>query len=110
MIYLEQHFVQNVDREMSINSFEEPFYLVEVLAFFLKYLKQCLMGKFELDVPQERIVVADIHWVIIVPVELKQLIREAASLVSKFSCSKVPKFLFSLIVASTMVILIRITI
>ena len=78
MIYLEQHFVQNVDREMSITSFEEPFYLVEVLAFFLKYLKQLLMRQLQLYVDA-----ADIHhWVIIVPVGFNKLIREAVSLVS----------------------------
>ena len=81
MIYLEQHFVQNVDREMSITSNGEPFYLVEVLAFVLKYLKQVLIQKLEITVA-EAIVIADIHWVIAVPVKLNHLIREAASLVS----------------------------
>ena len=77
MIYLEQHFVQNVNREMSITSFEEPFYLVEVLAFFLKYFEQILMRQlYKVNATHIH------HWVIIVPVEFNKLIREAAGLVS----------------------------
>ena len=64
---------------MLIDSFGKPFYLVEVLAFFLKILKKFLMCKLQFRV---NIISADIHWVIAVPVELNQLIREAAGLVS----------------------------
>ena len=81
MIYLEQNFVQNVDREMSITSFGEPFYLVEVLAFILKHLKQELIWQDERTFARAG-VLSDVHWVITVPVELNQLIREAAGLVS----------------------------
>ena len=81
MIYLEQHFVQDVGREMSITSFGEPFYLVEVLAFILKHFKQLLMRQLERKA-DEAVILADIHWVITVPEELSRLIREAASLVS----------------------------
>lgn len=81
MIYLEQHFVQNIDREMFIlTSFGESFYLVEVLAFILKSLKQPLMK--QLCAVCAAVIPADIHWVITVPEELNQLIREAAGLVS----------------------------
>ena len=81
-IYLEQHFVQNVDQETCISSLEGPFYLVEVLAFFLKHLKQLLMRQLG-TVSKEAIISADIHWVIAVPVGLSQLVQEAACLVSK---------------------------
>ena len=80
MIYLEQHYLQNIDREMSITSFGEPFYLVEVLAFILKSLKQPLMRR--LRAVCAAVIPADIHWVITVPEELNRLIREAAGLVS----------------------------
>lgn len=74
-------FVQ-IDRWMSITSFGEPFYLVEVLAFILKYLKQLLIRQFERTVAKA-IEPADIHWVISVPeIKLSRLIREAANLVS----------------------------
>ena len=66
---------------MSITSFGEPFYLVEVLAFILKYLKQMLMKRLD-AIAAEAISPADIHWVITVPVEWNRLLREAASLVS----------------------------
>ena len=76
-------FVQNVDREMPITSFEEPFYLVEVLALILKYLKQLLMRRLDIIfADHEAIMPADIHWVITVPVEWNQLVRESACLVS----------------------------
>ena len=62
----------------------DTFYLVEVLAFVLKHLKDRLQGRLEAQEIDTHI--EELHWAITVPAiwtpEGKQLMREAACLVS----------------------------
>ena len=64
----------------------EQYYLVEVIAFVLKHLKQCLRNKLRRAAPLLK--TADIHWVITVPAiwkqDRKQMMREAAYKVTDY--------------------------
>ena len=65
----------------------EQYYLVEVIAYVLKYLKQRLRDRLKRAAPSLRI--ADIHWVITVPAiwkqDGKQMMREAAYKVTRLT-------------------------
>ena len=58
----------------------EQYYLLEVIAYVLKHLKQRLRDKLSRAAPE--LTTADIHWVITVPAiwkqDGKQMMREAA--------------------------------
>ncbi|XP_011406944.1 PREDICTED: heat shock 70 kDa protein 12A-like [Amphimedon queenslandica] len=74
---------ENVDRNMLVESFSgEKFYLVEVIAFILKYLKNELMKKF--SETARPLKTTDFDWVITVPAiwnaRGKRMMREAAYL------------------------------
>ena len=64
----------------------EQYYLVEVIAYVLKHLKNCLMEWLQRAAPRLR--TADIHWVITVPAiwkqDGKQMMREAAYKVTDY--------------------------
>ena len=66
----------------------EQYYLVEVIAYVLKHLKQQLRDKLRRAAPQ--LTTADIHWVITVPAiwkqDGKQMMREAAYKVTRCDC------------------------
>ena len=79
--------IQEVNREMQIKSFDgKSYYLVEVIAFFLQYLK----SKFVSHLSRSRTPTENFDWVITVPAiwraSGKQMMREAAYLVSMHYC------------------------
>ena len=76
-------FYQEVSRDMKIMSFDgTSYYLVEVIAFVLGHLKYLL----EYNLSRDGLSADDFNWVITVPTiwnaSGKQMMREAASLVS----------------------------
>ena len=84
--------MQDVHRNMTTESSDgSEFYLVEVIAFVLKYLK-CRLED-HLSITQNPIKSADFDWVITVPAiwkaRGKRMMREAAYMVRKFNRIKV---------------------
>ena len=76
---------QKIDRQTEVESFTgENFYLVEVIAFILKYARDCLIGHLAPTVKPLK--TTDFDWVITVPAiwdaRGKRMMREAAYLVS----------------------------
>ena len=84
--------LQVIDRQSIVLSFSgEKFYLVEVIAFILKYLKDQLID--HLSRSAKPLKTTDFDWVITVPAiwdaRGKRMMREAAYLVSNYNlCMK----------------------